>query len=197
MLPFSYGLVCSNRVWYRSSSVQGVKTYSVPLHKWIPKGFIQRFEKGCCFVWKCGHWWWWRHRSFRLARRATVWRKPGIRICITYHYWMPISFYLWQKYPFSLDANISITLGSRGGVFDLSEVVQFLRAEKFSDIVAIRVPEAACYGDFMVIATAKSSNHVSQASRILHELVRRCLFGILCKHFSVMYFKLCQLIFLV
>ncbi|EUB61628.1 hypothetical protein EGR_03442 [Echinococcus granulosus] len=61
---------------------------------------------------------------------------------------------------------------SRGGVFNLPEVVQFLRAEKFSDVVAIRIPEVACYGDFMVVATAKSNNHVYQASKILQELFK-------------------------
>ncbi|KAL5111729.1 Mitochondrial assembly of ribosomal large subunit protein 1 [Taenia crassiceps] len=61
---------------------------------------------------------------------------------------------------------------SRGGVFNLPEVVQFLRAENFSDIVSIRIPEAACYGDFMVIATGKSDSHVVQASKILHELFK-------------------------
>eukprot|EP00108_Taenia_solium_P008500 TsM_000514500 transcript=TsM_000514500 gene=TsM_000514500 len=71
-----------------------------------------------------------------------------------------------HQYPFISDKR------SRGGVFDLPEVVQFLKAEKFSDIVAIRIPEDACYGDFMVIATAKSNNHISQASKILHELFK-------------------------
>ncbi|VDK41230.1 unnamed protein product [Taenia asiatica] len=71
-----------------------------------------------------------------------------------------------HQYPFISDKR------SRDGVFNLPEVVQFLKAEKFSDVVAIRMPEDACYGDFMVIATAKSNNHISQASKILHELFK-------------------------
>ncbi|VDM34021.1 unnamed protein product [Hydatigera taeniaeformis] len=73
---------------------------------------------------------------------------------------------------FEENPEFDMTLGSHGGVFDLPEIVQFLRVENFSDIVSIRIPETVCYGNFMVIATAKSSNHVSQTSKILHQLFK-------------------------
>lgn len=67
--------------------------------------------------------------------------------------------------------NMWLVLGASNGVFDLPEIVQFLRAERFADIVAIRSSDAACCGDYIVIASANSIKHMTQSSRILQKLV--------------------------
>ncbi|KAM7541576.1 hypothetical protein Aperf_G00000045309 [Anoplocephala perfoliata] len=61
---------------------------------------------------------------------------------------------------------------STNGVFDLPEIVQFLRAERFFDIVAIRSPNIASCSDFIVIATANSAKHIARTSSILQKLFK-------------------------
>ncbi|VDL58081.1 unnamed protein product [Hymenolepis diminuta] len=70
------------------------------------------------------------------------------------------------NYPFMSPGRAS------NGVFDLPEIVQFLRAERFTDIVAIRSSDAACCGDYMVIASANSIKHMTQSSKILQKLFK-------------------------
>ncbi|VDO03277.1 unnamed protein product [Rodentolepis nana] len=72
----------------------------------------------------------------------------------------------YYNYPFICPGRAS------NGVFDLSEIVQFLRSEMFIDIVAIRLPDVACCGDYMVIASANSIKHMTQSSRILQKLFK-------------------------
>ncbi|VDD76462.1 unnamed protein product, partial [Mesocestoides corti] len=70
------------------------------------------------------------------------------------------------KYPF-----ISATRSS-DGVFSITELVKFLAAENVSNVVVISLPEYAHYGEFMVVASAKSRKHISQVSDVLRRLFK-------------------------
>lgn len=56
----------------------------------------------------------------------------------------------------------SAVVGLRGvkGVFDIEELVTFLREENMVDIATIKVPEELKYCEYMVICTAASAKHI-------------------------------------
>eukprot|EP00092_Neocalanus_flemingeri_P079963 GFUD01099665.1.p1 GENE.GFUD01099665.1~~GFUD01099665.1.p1 ORF type:complete len:345 (+),score=127.25 GFUD01099665.1:37-1071(+) len=53
------------------------------------------------------------------------------------------------------------------GVFEVSELVSLLKAEKISDLAVIKIPAERQYADYMVVGTARSTRHLRTVSSLL------------------------------
>jgi len=55
---------------------------------------------------------------------------------------------------------IIFSTGGKTGVFDVEDLVTLLKSENLADVCVIRIPENLNFGNYMVIASAKSIRHL-------------------------------------
>ncbi|KAL7062724.1 hypothetical protein AAHC03_01477 [Spirometra sp. Aus1] len=74
----------------------------------------------------------------------------------------------------SREVDYSFISPERGasGVFELEEMVKLLRKENLDQVVCLKLPQTACLGDFMVIASAKSKRHLTQTTAVIQKLYK-------------------------